>query len=199
MKVVGFYTKGTPYEAEIGEMVLSAAEHGLESVAHAFPHPGSWRRAALLLPQAISKERNRSPTEIILYLDADARVMQRPVLPVDDYDVGLYYLTDSPRSRFAGGEELCTGTCVWWPTSAANELLETWAAECAKPDSDKVFGLDQEILQGLVAVRPSLRVWRLPHEWCWMDTISPMHFGRCEPVIFHGQASRRYRHLVSTP
>jgi len=197
MKVVGFYTQGTPYEGEIGEMVLSAAGFGLEAVAHALPHPGSWRKAALLLPQCISRERERSPKDVLLYLDADARIKHRPILPEGDYDVGLYYLPNSPRSRFPNGEELCTGTCVWWPTPVANELLESWSLACSTPEADSVFGLDQEILQGLVEQRPALKVWRMPPEWCWMDTISRLHYGNREPVIFHGQASRRYKQLVS--
>jgi len=202
MIVCGFWTTGTPYEAEGAAMKASAEAFGLQVDLAEHPHPGSWGRAALLFPTVIKNVRRRHPDEVILYLDADARVMQMGLAgQVEEWgkagpDLGLYYLPKSPRSRFPSGDELCTGTMVWWPTERAAELLAAWEEACSRPEAVDVFGLDQEILQGLVEARPGLRVIRLPHEWCWMDRISPARFGNLAPEIYHGQASRRYKGLV---
>jgi hypothetical protein len=115
------------------------------------------------------------------------------------FDAALYWLDESPRSPTGDGRELCTGTAWWAPTPAATEILDAWAEACLDPDATKLVGVDQEVLQLLLPRFPAARIFALPPEYCWMDRISEMHYGKREPVIAHGQASRRFRKQVSTP
>ena len=210
MMVVGFWTAGTPYEAEAVELVKTLKAFGLAYDVREYPHPGSWVKATLLLPQVVQDARARYPGQTLLYLDADARVRQplseasgwtRGGVPALRHfekstdDVGFYFLPNG-RSIDATHEELCTGTMLWKDTIAANTVLTAWVEACRTVDAEGRRGQDQEILQRLLPSQSYIKVWRLPHEWCWMDIISD-RLGKLDPIIYHTQASRRFRKAVS--
>jgi len=195
MIVAAFYTIGTPYEQEAEELRKTLDRFGLQYDIRALPHPGSWAKANLLNAGVIKGVRDSHPGEDVLYLDADARVMQDPRPFFDElrqgpYDVGVYYLPDSPHAPLDCREELCSGTTWWNTTETATGLLDRWIEANAAPEADKA------ILQDLLATGHA-RVARLYPEMCWIDTISEMHFGKREPIIFHTQASRRHRRAVN--
>jgi hypothetical protein len=203
MIVTSFWTAGTPYEAEAKELVATLDKFGLKHDVREYPHPGTWAKAACLFPLVILETRRRHPDEDIMFLDADARVTTLPVrlagLAEEGFDAGLYWLPNSPRSVTPDKRELCTGTTWWAATPTADAILEAWFVECRKPETEKLLGVDQEALQLLLPRFPQASIFELPPEYCWMDRISEMHYGKREPVIAHGQASRRFRKQVSTP
>lgn len=204
MIVAAFYTKGTPYEAEAAELVKTLDRFGLKHDIRAYEHPGSWVKAGFLIPRCIADVRIAHPLEDVLYLDADARVMQDPTPYCDSLkaDVGLFYLDNSPHHPGADGRELCTGTTWWAATDAATNLLHGWRGVCYGTGYGPHV-TDQTLLQNLIELWPKYPhslgkhcIADLPPEMCWMDTISPMHYGEREPIIFHTQASRRHRRAV---
>ena len=202
MMVVGFWTAGTPYEAEAVELVKTLKAFGLAHDVREYPHPGNWAKANLMTPAVIRAGRQRYPGQTLLYLDADAR-MRRPLTDALRHferstdDVGLYFLPKAPRCPDGTGFELCSGTTIWKDTIAANTLLDAWCKVCALPESENLRGLDQEALQCLLPSQSYVKVWRLPHEWCWIDAISPDRITGVDPVIYHTQASRRLRRAVN--
>jgi hypothetical protein len=200
MIVAAFYTIGTPYEAEAAELVKTLDRFGLKHDVRAYEHPGSWTKAGFLIPRCIGDVRQAHPGEDVLYLDADARVMKDPTPYCDSLkgkaDVGLFYLDNSPHHPGKDGRELCTGTTWWAATAAAADALDLWQTMCSQ--SVKPLETDQTILQRILAaaLMGHVSVAELPPEMCWMDTISAMHYGEREPIIFHTQASRRHRKVV---
>jgi hypothetical protein len=199
MIVAAFYTIGTPYEQEAAELVKTLDRFGIEHDVRVYEHPGSWTKAGFLITRCIGEVHAAHPGEDVLYLDADARVMQDP-RPVCDAlkgkaDVGLYYLPDSPHHPGKDGRELCTGTSWWAATSAAKGLLLAWNSLCNPAPAKET---DQTVLQGMLETAWPLGVGiaELPPSMCWMNTISAMHYGEREPIIYHTQASRRHRRAV---
>jgi hypothetical protein len=201
MLVAAYWTSGTPYAEEARRLRETCLAHRCIPDIRERPHPGSWRKAQALSASVILDVRRDHPGVPFIYVDADARIMapldEAQTWAIAGYDAAFYWFDSPNRSPDGTGLELCSGTTWWNDTPGANELLNAWVAACALPETaDLLRGGDQEALQLLVNARPSLHLKRLPHEWCWMDRMSEARYGPRQPVIWHGQASRRYKRVV---
>ena len=182
MIYVGYYTIGTPYEAEAAECVATLDQFGLRHDFVGVPNAGSWVRNCSLKPMVIERLMLKHDGVPLVYLDADARVRARPVwfdsIP-PDIDIACHYRE---------GHELVSGTLCFGPTVGARQLVGDWRIACqASPDE-----WDQQVLQRILAGDKSYRLIELPKEY--IRIFDDPRMG--EPVIEQMQASRRLARTV---
>jgi hypothetical protein len=178
---VAYYTLGTPYEAEALELAETLAAFGLDSDLQGVPNRGTWLRNTSYKPTFLRDMLLEYEGRPVVYLDADARVRQRPEL-FDTLDCDF-------AAHWKDGHELLSGTLYFGPTPEAWRLVREWESECqSHPDV-----WDQKCLDIAAARFPDLCKVHLPAAYCQIfDLMS--HHGR--PCIEHMQASRRFKKAV---
>jgi len=159
--------------------------------------------ANLLSARHIQAVRRDHPTEPVLYLDADARLLAAPSLltgrAMHGYDAAFFFISDGGGVSIPpNSEALCSGTTWWNDTPAATAILDAWVALNRLPEKRR--GCDQLNLEAIVRwveTNPLVAIFRLPPEYCWIDDISARLYPKpANVVVRHTQASRRYRHTV---
>ena len=181
MRVVAFYTEGTPYEELANNCAASASEHGI--VLHLFKRPdmGCWGENCAHKPGVLIEALEKWD-ERILYVDVDA-TFEGSVQPLEDlpadFDIGFHLL---------GGLETLSGTILLEPTGKTLEVLLLWQKWAkARPKT-----WDQRHLAAVIDhLKP--RVHELGPEWAYIFDTSKRFHPDVEPVILHHQASRKYR------
>jgi hypothetical protein len=124
-----------------------------------------------------------------VYLDADARVRQYPILFDQLAETDCDF-----AAHWRGGSELLSGTLYFGATVNALALADKWVEECeAHPDV-----WDQQCLQNAVDSMPGLKVERLPFSYCRIFDGQGQDEQGVVPVVEHMQASRRLRRVVDT-
>jgi hypothetical protein len=167
----------TPAYAEhAAGLVASLDAFGLPHDVRAVEGGGSWvanvnRKAGFLLERM-----RRHPGRPLVWLDADARVRQRP----DLFDS----LTCDFAAHWRHGVELLSGTMYWGPTTIARLMCESWQRRCARyPDRWDQVTLDEVVKEW----EGDLKVHPLPASYTRVFDDAKMG----DPVIEHLQASRQ--------
>ena len=179
--VVSFYTVGTGYESEAREMEATARAFGLVTDVRPVPNLGDWVHNCAMKPAFIRDRMQDYPGKPIVWLDADARVRQKPELfdAMANVDLACHY---------RHGVELLSGTLYLGATPGAKVLVDAWcAAQLLEP-----WVWDQRILQRVVESSPDVVVRELPASYVRVFDDPKMG----EPVIEHTQASRRLAKAV---
>jgi hypothetical protein len=179
---VSFFTPA--YAEEAAGLVASLDALGLPHHVRAVRDRGRWAANCGLKAAFIAAEMELNPGRPVVWLDADARVRQRPAL-FDAIDCDL-------AAHWRHGVELLSGTLYIAPTDAARDLLSRWNRRCeAAPEV-----WDQVNLADVVReMGDGLRVVDLPASYTRIFDDPKMG----EPVIEHMQASRRLRHACASP
>ena len=184
LKVISFYTSGTPYEGEADRLRKSCEVVGMAHHIVGRPPWGDWYANTHQKAQVIRELRAelRGP---LLWVDADA-VMRRNVtnalIPLlDDYDLGVHYFA---------GNELLTGTMLMADNTAVSNMLFKWCHYNATHESD----VDQVTLAAVIESAGAVRVCRLPPEYCFIFDLSAQRHPNVTPAIEHLQASRENRY-----
>ena len=174
-----FYS-GPGYAEEAQGLVESLEAFRLDYEVNELPDAGSWawncgRKAAYLLTC-----RAKHPGRPLVWVDADARIVQRPTW-FDTLDCDIAY-------HLRHGEELLSGTLYFGATDGASDLLERWQVECQyHPDE-----WDQRVLDRVLKENPDR--WRedvLPASY--VSIFDAPEMNREPAVIRHRQASRRLK------
>lgn len=182
--VACFYTYDTPYEEESKGLELTAQEYGIKVIRKGYQNRGSWVENCAIKPQFILDTLETQKLNV-LYLDADARIRQDPIL-IDQLDCDVAY-------HLRRGCELLSGTLFFKQSAAAKALLTRWLTLQSK----KPYDWDQRVLQQIIDQHgQNATIANLPPAYCQIFD-SMKHHG--EPVIEHMQASRRYKKLVTLP
>lgn len=182
---VRFVSFATPkYEPLLMVLADSVASYGVPTHFEAVRERGSWQAGVAYKPEFIRAMQREHPAERLVWLDADAEVMQYPALfwsLGDDVDIAAHWRE---------GRELLSGTLYFGATKGAAEIVEAWvAAQRAEPGV-----WDQKVLQRVLE-RDRNR-WKrevLPPEYTFIFDIYRKRYPGLEPVIEHHQASRSYR------
>lgn len=196
---ISFYTENTPYEKEADELRQNLLSFGF-SIDHICPKPNlsNWHKNCCHKPYFID-EKLKELNKPVVWIDADARIVRHPAL----FD----QLTDSDIEfgvHFRDKVELLSGTMFLRPTSNVLKLMYFWKYLLKKdyespPGSPQYWkGLEQSALQYLVTKKYgefNVKVCTLPKEYVHIDDL-PWWYDVKEPVIIHGQASRRYKNIV---
>ena len=181
---VAFYTLDSPYEVEIGELRRTCKEHGLELLTKGYEVRGTWVQNAGIKPEFLLSVLEEYKCDI-LYVDADARIRQKPDFSFVDGDIAVHYRR---------GKELLSGTIFLRYTECTLLALREWVCMQQKTPGE----WDQRVFQSVLAAltgKGMVKVTNLPPQYTQIfDRMA--HNG--EPVIEHMQASRRYKKVMST-
>ena len=197
--VVSYCTEENGYRAEAEARLLPSLRR-FDCPHHLYirPHSGSWRDNLFHKPAVIATALDDFPGQTIVWLDADAEVVEDPVLfRYPDADFACHF------RKIATGRKPAPNTIVLRNNRAVRRLMSQWVAECeaARCDPENRRGLATNRRDGLVgdgalleralaASAPSLSVGELPLEYSAI--FDKLQVER--PVVLQHQASRRLRH-----
>jgi hypothetical protein len=183
--VVSYFTRGTCYETEAEALRLSCEQVGLEYRIEGIEPFGKWHEHTCHKPIYIL-EKMKELRRPIVWIDADAEVVKRPVFDFD-CDIGVRicdaYPADHPSHVYAG-----TVYLDW--NEKALAFVEAWAAECRRAMTAGEFTVDQQVL-GRLLLKGNLKVGRLPDSY-----VAIFEEEMEERFIIHYQASRLYKKVV---
>ena len=173
---VSFFTPDYADDAE--RLRRSIDAQGLGCDIERVESLGKWEHNCSFKPSFIRNMRRKHPGRALVWIDADAEVVQRPTLfaKQNGTDFACHWLN----------EELLSGTLYFAATANATRLMNKWEKLCKEnPDT-----WDQRVLVG------ALEGWKgtareLPGAYCRI--FDNPHQKDIEPVILHHQASRRQR------
>jgi hypothetical protein len=191
---VSYYTIGNGYEVEAAELIrtlkLFKLPHHVAGVAVDGGGPQwTWQRATQYKAEFIRNMQRAHPERPIVWIDADARVTQRPRL----FD----WLNCDVAGHWYRNREFLSSTLYFAPGETTEAVVEAWI----KRNGEKPNGrcADQRNLQDVITKRRDLRIVNLPPEYAWIDAgsgrdLSTRAYGKRHPVIVQRQASRRLKH-----
>ncbi len=177
MLYVSYFTTGTPYAAEADGLGQSLKKFELWHRIVGIPTQGDWVSNCAFKPKFILGMLRKYKIPIV-WIDADARVKAKPTVFDDFRNIDFAY--------HRRGGELLSGTLYFGVRS--ERLVERWDETCrANPEM-----WDQKALDLVLSEFPDLAIASLPSNYVRIFDAYDMD----EPVIEHGQASRRLRSVV---
>lgn len=184
MLVVGFYTVDTPYEQQAFQMKESVERFGHEVKLYPYKSTGKWVTNCALKPYFIHDTLQKLK-RAFWYLDADARVIQDPILFDNiDADIGVYYLEHKGRTP-----ELISNTLYFNYKPQTLELVNRW---CEIQEQEPEMW-DQRTLQRTVTeFNQKLNIVRLPATYAAIDFVHVKN-----PVIQQLQVSRYLKKTIT--
>lgn len=183
--VTSFYTENTPYEKEVRALLDSVRKLRIDALIEAVPNLGSWEKNCQHKARFLLDMLDRFPRTNLVWVDADAVFLKRPVL-FETLDCDLAY------HQLEKDRELLSGTLFVRNCLGSRQLLADWVALNARNDE-----WDQRNLQTLLERRPSLNCYRLPAAYC--KIFDSQEQVTDDPVVVHYQASRRFRNIINNP
>jgi hypothetical protein len=148
---VSYFTFGTQYEQEVRALEVTLREFGLEHRIEGRENRGDWRLNCAQKADFIWDMMKAHPGRPIVWVDADARIMSRPVL-FDELDCDVAY-------HLRHGVELLSGTVYFGPTAPAQELVMRWIEACKRqPEAWDQLTLAETVEE----MRGTLRIQVLP-------------------------------------
>lgn len=191
--IVSFYTKGTPYQIEVQNLIASCEKFSLEYEICGIESQGSWELNCAYKPFFILEQLEKWQ-QPILWVDADGVFMKSPLWQESfdkDLSVRIEPVPDHHPSK------VISSTVFVRPEGA--DLIRMWIQNCR----DILFDSErkQEFWDQIALRDVVLQNW---------DRISPMPLSYAkifdhpkdlvhviDPVIEHFQASRRYKGIVN--
>lgn len=178
MIFISYYTRGTPYEEEVKNLIGSLKKFNLTYVVYPTESVGSWCGNCALKPSILLRALNDYPNEdSIVYLDADAIILKPPEL--------FKHIQSDIAVHYKNGSELLSGTIFLRNTIATRKLLENWI----RHQTSDVW--DQKVLQEVIKTG-NVSMSELPKEYVHIFDDNPTQ----DTVIIHNQASRRFKRAV---
>lgn len=176
-----FYTRNTRYMNEAMDCRSSLKKFKLDYAIYSVPNRGDWTKNTQLKADVLFLA-HKDITGPFVYVDADARIQQPPVLfdTYKDIDFACHY---------KDGHELLSGTMYFGNTPKSAELVDRWLVYNKKNPTT----WDQRTLAMAVKDMPELKTAILPPQYCLIFDSMKKHGN---PVIEHFQASRRLKEDV---
>lgn len=199
--VVSFHTDDQLYTYHAAELKKSLERFDIPY--HIEEYTGKldpWNHVCAHKPVFLREMREKYPDKALIWIDADARVKQYPLLfdHIPDDCIGFHKMD---RKRWYGkntfpNSECLTGTLYFSPSQRVDDFLELWDRYSMNlyPQSN-----DQETFLMTMSVKKnvpeSIDFVELPASYCQIfDTMA----GAGDPVIEHLQASREARRVKAS-
>jgi hypothetical protein len=201
-KIVSYYTYNTPYE-EIAEKYLLASikKQNIQSYdVRGIYNQGSWLKNTSYKPTFIKSMMQHYPNENILFLDADAEILEDihhmfSAIP-DEYNIACHILSWAKWYGYTNDktEELLTGTLWLRNCSRIHQILELWIDRCKRDPK----AWEQKILEKILKdVREP--IYNIDVSYCYINEL-PNHRPPIQKVdkihILHHQSSREYKKRI---
>ncbi|NGX26308.1 MAG: hypothetical protein K940chlam6_00223 [Chlamydiae bacterium] len=191
--IISFYTKDTPYEVEVQNLIASCERFSLESSIEGIESQGSWELNCAYKPFFILQkiEELQRP---VLWVDADGVFVKNPtVQSAFDADLAVR-IEDVPDDH---PSKVISSTVFVRPKG--KDLIHQWIQNCndllLDPKRKEEFW-DQIALRNVV-LEHSDRILPMPLAYAKIYD----HPGDCKqvamPVIEHYQASRRFKGIMN--
>jgi hypothetical protein len=195
--VTGFVTQDTPYELLLSQHLLPSLEKlNLSHSIDVIENEGSWLKNVAQKPNVVLRAMEKYPAYDIVVLDADSEVLTYPELFLSipkEFDFACHILDwNSWYQNNSNVKEVLSGTLWVRNTPKAKELVTKW-----RDLATSSFEWEQKCLQKAIE-ELNFPVYNLPIEYCYISTLpdgSEPHV-KCDPVIVHKQASRKYKKLI---
>lgn len=197
--IVSWYTKQTPYESVINTYLIpSLIKLNLPYCVYPMDSLNNWQRNTNLKPQIIEEAFSDTDNDLLV-IDADAIVHCYPKLFQEipqEYDCAMFWLNWNEFYRNGSDKnELCSGTLYFRNRSICKELIERW-----KKEASKSYLPDQRVLEEVLKEFPDLKIYKLPYEYCWINSLPgnrPTYVERPKQVVVeHFQVSRKLKRKV---
>lgn len=194
--IFSFYTISTPYSREIQNLQKDCKNLSIPFMKVGTQPTGKWVENTMLKPSLILKAMDKCKTEVLVWVDADARIKSYPTffdeLEKEKIDFSVFQMGSQSR--------ITSGTIFMRVCPKIRTLLEAWAWMC-KTSKERLG--DQHELRKVIKrgayKQIGLKYKALPYSYCFIfddslrnlsPSISPLEG---DPVILHTQASRRYK------
>lgn len=199
VKIVSWYTIDTEYSRVIKDYLISSCKKlNLNPIIYPVKSIGNWIKNTCLKPYIALKALKELNDDILL-IDADAKILHFPELfnkIKKDYDIAYY--TCKWREHYgyknSNVEEICSGTLWFKNCDISRRLVEKWKVECQKINKP-----DQVVLQEVLKDFKELKVFNLPVEYCYINSLPRGKEPLIKPetiYISHYQASREMKRKV---
>lgn len=196
-----YYTLNTPYQVVAHEYLMSSLKKiSVKSDIRGVENLGSWQKNTSYKSQFIL-EMLEKHTENIVFVDADAEILQFPSLfdtiPTE-FNLAAHILDKSRwygRDYGSQSEELLSGTFFVRNCQESRKIITEWDITC------KMFPQiwEQQIL-AKVLKNNNISVYQLPIEYTWIrnlpDGRDPIVKSDGPIIIQHNQVSRKLRGLI---
>jgi hypothetical protein len=189
--VVSYYTKKTPYEKEVENLIESCKLFNVEYHIEGIEDRGSWKENCAYKPYFL-REKMKQFKRPILWVDADAIFLKG--LRFEEFmfsDLVFYYDLSIQDPRFSA----MAGTVYINATEGGRASLDLWCyytEEILKMTGEVTPYLDQASLYFTVLSKPSFNYTELPITYVKVFDRSIEGIHPSEVVIEHNQASRRF-------
>lgn len=179
--IVSYYTKDTGYEEQVEHLKHTLRRFNLANDVVGIQNQGDWHKNTYYKPKFIMEMMKKYPDRPIVFVDADARIRNNPVLFNDlDCDFACY---------FHHRKELLSGTLYFGNTEGSRYIMNEWLEEDAKHPKTH---MPQKNLRAVFDRVKNKINWReLPVEYCMIFDSRLRH--SVNPVIEHYQLSRKYK------
>jgi len=199
--ITSYYTLDTPYQQVAHDYLMSSVKRlGVPSDIRGVKNLGSWQKNTSFKATFCKLMLEKYPDKNIIFLDADAELLQYPKLfeeIPDDCAVAAHILDRDKwyGTQFPEGqkEEFLSGTLFLRNKLLTRLMVNKWIENC----NDTVW--EQTVLWNVLK-GSGFNIYELPIEYCYMDSrpggLPPLVKPENEVVVRHNQVSRKLRNII---
>lgn len=191
--IISYYTRGTPYEKEVANLIGSLERFDLPYKIYDIPSRGSWIKNVQMNEEVILGAMDEFPGKEIISLDADSVIQRYPALfETLDCDFAAHYHIWPRGNR----KELFCSTMYFKNCAVVKRFLTSCIERYQKHPTTRQQPNMMAVFEGKwndIVWRKALRFTNLPPQYCKIfDLMGEIKY----PVIEQFQASRRFKKLV---
>ncbi len=191
MRIISFYTEGTPYQIEANRLKKSLDIIKVPYDIVPVQSHGSWAKNCQIKSEIIKNALLKLPDgEVLIYTDADSELLSYPALfeKEIDWDIAYYYMIH--RS------EMLSGTLGFRNSPQIRKLIDLWIKKNMTNSEWDQKNLQSVYMESSTDLK--LRELRLPASYCFIydNRIQMDEMKEEKPVFIHHQASRRFKRVI---
>ena len=179
--IISYYSKGGGYEQQVEYLKDTLRRFNLDNDIVGIEDRGNWHKNVFYKPHFISKMMLKYPGRSIVFVDADAKIRNNPVLFNDlEEDFAVY---------FHHNNELLSGTLYLGNTEGSRFLVDEWIKEDEK--NPKTHMPQKNLRAVFDRIKGKISWKELPVEYCMIYDSRVRH--KINPVVEHFQLSRQHK------